>query len=385
MSQVNTDFILNGQAGGDVASVLLNSGFDTGVLRPYLDQDADGVPTGQTCITRNNAAGEPQAVPVNNANATLLRLEWTLLDEVVIRAALPRLKAVADVRGRGLQFTIPNGMSKTVLDTQAQSDIGPASMTMDGLNDSKGDRPLYNLTHLPLPIIHKDFSFPARQIATARAGGMPLDFSMAELAARRVAEGAEQLLIGTAGSYTFGGGSVYGYTNFPSRTTFSLSDPTSGGWSPSLTLADVLNMRQLATNALHYGPYVLYVSLAWDRYMDSDYILTGGNVATQTLRERLRQIENIEDVVTLDYLNGYDMVLVQMTSNVVREVVGMDITTVQWETHGGMMLNFKIMCILTPQLRADFNGRTGIVHGNVAGKNAVTAGVIPFSASAGSP
>ena len=62
------------------------------------------------------------------------------------------------------------------------------------------------------------------------------------------------------------------------------------------------------------------------------------------------------------------MVLVQMTADVCREVVGMDITTVQWESHGGMQLNFKVMCILVPQLRSDFNGTTGIVHGTVSGQ-----------------
>jgi len=57
---------------------------------------------------------------------------------------------------------------------------------------------------------------------------------------------------------------------------------------------------------------------------------------------------------------------VQQTSDVIREVVGMDITTVQWEEEGGMRLNFKVMAILVPQLRADFNGNTGIVHGSTA-------------------
>ena len=68
----------------------------------------------------------------------------------------------------------------------------------------------------------------------------------------------------------------------------------------------------------------------------------------------------------MDYLDptgaAYVMVMVQMTTDVVREVVGMDITTVQWETKGGMQLNFKVMAILVPQLRADQNGNTGIVH-----------------------
>ncbi len=55
-----------------------------------------------------------------------------------------------------------------------------------------------------------------------------------------------------------------------------------------------------------------------------------------------------------------------MTTDVVREVIGMDVTTVQWETKGGMQLNFKVMAILVPQIRADQNSNTGIVHGTTA-------------------
>jgi uncharacterized linocin/CFP29 family protein len=367
-----TDGFVNGGASGSVASRLLEHNFDMGSLRPYVGKD------GRSYVT-TNSGGQLQATPTNNANATLLRLEWTLLDEVVVRAALPRLRAVADVRGRGLQMTIPNGMAKTVLQTQAQSDISPASISMDGISDSVSDRPVYNLTNLPLPILHKDFQFSARQLAVSRNGNMPLDLSMAELSARRVAEEAEQLLLGVMGQYEFGGGLIYGFTNFPSRITKTLNSPLLSAWVARTTLLDVLAMRLLSQQHLHYGPWVLYVSLAWDQYLDDDLSIYKGDL---TLRDRLRRIDGIEDVVTLDYLNGYDMVLVQMTTDVVREVVGMDITTVQWETHGGMQLNFKVMCILVPQLRADFNGNTGIVHGSVAGQSTKPLGAqygVPFN------
>lgn len=365
------DYILNGQANGNVASALLRNDFDVASLRPFIGSD------GRSYITRNQAGPNGKmksvAVPTANANATLLRLEWTLLDEVVVRAALPRLRAVADLRGRGLQMSIPNGMAKTVLQTQAQSDINAAAISMDGLADSPGDRPVYNLTNLPLPIIHKDFSFSARQIAVSRNGNMPLDLSMAEVAATRVAEGAEQLLLGVGPSYNYGGGAIYGFTNFPSRITKSLSSPLLSAWTPRLTLLDVLNMRTLSQQHLHYGPWVLYTSLAWDQYLDDDLSIYKGE---GTLRDRIRKIDGIEDVVTLDYLNGFDMILVQQTTDVVREIVGMDITTVQWESHGGMQLNFKVMCILVPQLRADFNGNTGIVHGAVSGQTTQPSGAI---------
>ncbi len=74
-------------------------------------------------------------------------------------------------------------------------------------------------------------------------------------------------------------------------------------------------------------------------------------------------MQDIEAVITLDYLTGYQAILVQLTPDVIREVVGMDVTTLQWELHGGMEIRFKVMAIMVPQIRSDINGNTGIVHG----------------------
>jgi hypothetical protein len=54
----------------------------------------------------------------------------------------------------------------------------------------------------------------------------------------------------------------------------------------------------------------------------------------------------------------------------------MEITTLQWETHGGMMQNFKVMAIMVPQIRGDFNGNTGIVHGSVGGHTETPTGAL---------
>jgi uncharacterized linocin/CFP29 family protein len=239
---------------------------------------------------------------------------------------------------------------------------------MDGLRESVADRPIFELTNLPLPIIHKDFNFSSRQVMVSRNGGSPLDTTTAELAARRVAETAEKLLLGTYGSYAFGGGTIYGYTNYPSRMTKTMTTPT-GISTNATTVVEVLEMIEQAKAAFHYGPYMLYTSIKWDKFLDDDYSTAKGD---NTLRDRLKAITDIQDVRTLDYLDtvpgsatDFVMVLVQMTTDVVREVMGMDITTVQWETKGGFQLNFKVMAIMVPQLRADQNGNTGIVHGTV--------------------
>jgi len=350
------DFILNGQATGNVAGRLMQSGFNPTVLRPWIGKD------GNTYIAVNKD-GVLQAQMVHNATATLRKDDWIQLDDAIVRAAKPRLQAVADLRGAGLQYSITNGMGKTVLETESQSDISDAEISMDGTRQSKGDRPEFDLTSLPLPIIHKDFQFSARQVMASRNGGSPLDTTTAELASRRVAEQAEKLLLGTASSYAFGGGTIYGYTNFPDRLTKSdITSPEASGWTPATTLNEVLAMRQLAHDAYHYGPYFLYFSPAWDAYLDRDYSSSYPGV---TLRSRLAGV--FGQAETRDYLGtGYTILLVQKTADVARMVVGMEVTTVQWETMGGMMMNFKVMAILVPQLRKDFNGNTGIVHGTTS-------------------
>jgi len=262
----------------------------------------------------------------------------------------------------GLTFSIPNGMSRTVLETETQSDVNEATISMDGLRKSQNDRPEFDLVNLPLPIVHKDFSFSARQILASRNGGSPLDTTSAELAGRRVAEEVEKLLLGVSNTYSYGGGTIYGFRNLPQRLTKTISDPTGGGWTPQVLLDEILEMRTQSQQAFHYGPWVIYTGLAWDQYLDNDFSLAKGD---NTLRDRIKAIQGIDDCITADYLPGFDIIMVQKTSDVARMVNGMDMTTVQWDTDGGMKVNFKVMTIQVPQLRADFNGNTGIVHGTV--------------------
>jgi len=353
------DFILNGQGRGSVADVLLAHNFDPHALRPFVGDD------GRAHITVNTGrlddAGKPEyKTIVTNAPATLRKDDWIQLDTAVIKAAKPRLRVVADLRAAGLEYVIPNGMGKTVLEHEAVSDIAPATISMDGIRQGDSDRPLFDLRSLPLPIVHKDFQYSARQVMASRNGGSPLDTTSAELAARRVAEEIEKLTLGEVAQYQFGGGFVYGMKTFPSTLTKSLTAPTTT--NQATTVLEVLDMVQQSMDNGYYGPFNLYYSPSWGPYMGGDYSNSKGD---NTLRERLEKIEQINMVKQADYLTGDTLMLVQMTSDVARMVVGMDITTVQWESHGGMQLNFKVMAIIVPQLRGDFSDQTGIVYGSV--------------------
>ncbi len=241
------DLLLNGQAIGSVASALMATGFDVNAMRPF--EGADGrsyitVNTGKL-HTKGPRKGKPlyKAMPMV-ANATSLRKdEWKLIDRAVIKAAKPKLRVVADLRSAGNVLTLSNGMGTTVLEQETVGDITDADISMDALRESENDRVQFGITNMPIPIIHKDFHYTLRQVATSRKNATPLDTLTAQLAARRVAEYAEKLTLGIAGSYEFAGGTVYGYTNHPNRNTGSITPPTAVGWTPDVLIAELLAMR----------------------------------------------------------------------------------------------------------------------------------------------
>lgn len=372
------DYLQNGRPYGAVAEQLASCRFDPGLLRPYIDGQGRrcvSLAVGNKLEKRYIAELQAQGISSPVFNATSLRKdEWIQIDSVVVKAARSRLRAWADLAAANT-FGGFNGMSKTILEYETMSDPGEAIVDMDGLTEGRNDAPQYQLEGLPLAITHSDFWFSARRLATSRNSGTPLDTTMAEAAGRRVAESVERTLIGVDTGLTFGSASangygrsssIYGYTNFPDRITKTdLTTPT--GANPEAIVNDVLEMRDLLYQSGFYGPFVLYHSTPYDLYLDNDYYRTGGTSVLQTVRQRMLAIDGITAVRRLDYLtSGYVLIMVQMTSDVARAVNGMNLTTVQWESQGGMRLNFKVMTIMVPQLRSDFNGNSGIVHATTA-------------------
>lgn len=382
------DYILNGRGYGEVAEAMTGVQFDTGLLRPFINNK--GVPcvtinTGKTKWDDKKGCYLPvrQTVPVSHlsrlglespvANATSLRKEeWIRLDTAVIRAARQRLRAWSDLASRNPLGGF-DGMSKLTLEYEAMSDPGEAIVDMDGLADGRTDNPLFKLRSLPLPITHSDFFFSERRIAVSRNSNTPLDTTMAEAAGRRVAEVIEQTLIGTITGVSYatqttgvtahdGFSKVYGYTNLPSRITKTdLTAPT--GANPEAVMTDVLEMIDLMQTNKFYGPYMLYTSTGYSRFLNDDYFRSGSTSAVRSVRDRLMDIEGIEDIRRLDFLtSGYQMVLVQMSPDVAQAVTGMELTTLQWDSQGGLRKNFKVMCIKAPLLRYDYNGVAAIVH-----------------------
>lgn len=354
------DFIMNGQAHGDVARTLQSFG-DVGRMRPFIGND------GRPYVSVSNgkgADGKPRFSVVPVGNATLRKDEWKFYDTAVLKAAKLRMLGIADLQSRGLTMNLGNGMGKTVLEYENVSELSAAEMSMDGVRRADNDRLTYEINYLPLPIIHKDFQINARVLEASRTTGDPLDTAQAEECGMKVAEKAETLLFQGSSNYSFGGGTIYGYTDFPSRNQGSLTGKwdyltdDSDGTVGEKILSDVVDMKQALIDDRHYGPYVLYIPTNYETTLDKDF----KSASDKTIRQRLLEVSSIEDVKVADYLDDDDVVMVQMTNNVVRLVTGLGISTVEWKSEGGMVYHYKVMTIMVPQLRADANGRCGIAH-----------------------
>jgi len=335
------------QAHGTVAQKLMHAGMNTAALRTWIGED-----------NRSYMNINGKATIINNAS-TLRKDEWKQYDTAVIEAARLRLNGIADLNSRGLSYNIPNGLGTTVLEYEDLGDITAAEMNMDGISPGQKDRPQYNINYLPLPIIHKDFSVNARVLAASRTTGRPLDTTMAALAGKVVAEKAETILFQGASAYSFGGGIIRGYQDFPSRNTVTLSQNwDASGKTGAEILTDVIGMKQASINDRHYGPWVIYVPTAYETVLDEDY---GSNYPKST-RARILEIDGISAIKVSDFLSANNVMMVEMNPETVRMVNGMQVTVVEWATEGNMIHHFKVMTIMVPQLRADQNLRSGIIH-----------------------
>lgn len=374
---------------------LLAHNFDAGCLREFIDADRhvyyalNGHTDNQQVFIRKTSA--PVAIPgvdymphqlalmgmgaqpagagpivlntpanllSGTAGALLTRDEWFSVDQKVLQVALPRLRLWQRLRA-AVPRTIPNGLSQIMLLWQAESDAGNATFSMSPARQAGRDRPTFDQRALPLPIVHGDFSFDIRELAVSRRNGNGLDVSMAGKTARKIAEAVEKLTLGTLSSYAYGGGTVYGLRNFPDRVTASFTLPTDPSWTPETLVNELLAAIQTLSLIFFYGPFVAFYSPNWQRFFNADYAAA---YKTGSVKSRLAEISEIVDWQQLDYMTGYEIILVQLDSDVIEAISGMDLTTVQWEEQGGMEVCFKIMAIMVPHVKSDANGNTGIIH-----------------------
>ena len=359
---MNIDIMNGGNAPGAFSHMQVNNRLDPATMKPFVGED------GRAYIStfKGGDATDPANYAVQPVtNATLRRDEWKALDEAVLKVSDQRVGGIADLRTKGLVYNLGNAMGTTVLEWHDSSDAMNAVLTMDGLNKSDNDRPTFQYNYLPLPIIHVDYEINSRALAASRNMGNPLDTISAERASFKINVKLEEMLF-TDTDYAFGEtdsrsrNKIYSYLNHPDRNTVTLdTDWDTSGKTGAQILADVQEMKAAAVAARHHGPFTLYIPTAYDAVLDNDYSATKGN---NTIRERLLQLDNLTSIVTVDYLTANNIILVQMTADVVRLVNGLPIQNVEWKAEGNFINKYKVLTIQVPQIRSDVDGRSGVVH-----------------------
>lgn len=380
------DLVYNGRGQGDVGALMSDMMWEPGLMRPYVEDRPNHPDRGRPCAVVNSGRydkdGRPIRIgvrieklekrgihsPVFNTT-TLLRQAWVQIDAQIVKEFRKPLTAWSDLVGANSVGGF-DAMSKLTFEYDYMSDPGEIVEDMDAIADGRRDSPLFGTASVPLPITHSDFWYSKRRLAVARQTKAPLDTVMGEACGRRIGEHWEKKTIGTVTQMTYGTRSTgpdphrgtstgYGYTSFPYRTTKTdLTTPT--GTNPEAVMTDVLEMIETFNTNGIFGPFWLYHSTAYSRYLNDDYFRSGSTSAVRTLRERLQEIDQISIIKRLDFLtSGYQLIMVKPDSSVCAGILGMDVTTIQWPTKGGLMENFKVMGIGVPLMKAPYSGATG--------------------------
>ena len=289
-------------------------------------------------------------------NDLLRKDEWQALDTAVIEVQRQRLNGIADLQNRGLTRNL-GGLGVLIDQYEQMSDMGGADVDMSGEAEGDEDTLAYNLANVPIPIIHKEYRINKRRLEASRKLGQAIDTTQAEVASRKVRDKSEEILFKGASGIVVNGNSLYGYTNHPQRVTGGVTAAWTNESSRDI-LADVESMLSDADANFFFGPFMLYVPTSYWSVLRSDY----KSYSERTFLERLRQYSEIADVKPADMLPADNIVMAQMTRDVVDLAIGQSVTNVEWMSKGNMVSHYKVMAAWAPRIKSDYNNNCGVVH-----------------------
>ena len=340
-------------------------------MRPFVDSNGRGyvsVPVSpqtdpgllQGCHITNAADGSRYA-HMQVSNALLRYDEWKAFDNVIEPLVRQRTSVFQKLVAMTPPMVMNDAMNHTVLQWQLRDNFGQAQISMDPARRTTTEQGNYDTRYMPLPIIHSDFSFSLRDLLISRNGGPGLDTTAMQEAAFAIAEKVERLTIGLEETCYFGGGYIYGLTNHPDRMTATLTDPEDDAWTVELFCNELVDLTTTMYNARRYGPYHVLYGAGWMSYMQRRY----NEFDSTTLANAVRKLDRIASFEQADFLTGLQLIIIEPQAKFVRAVIGMNPTPIQW-SNTPFDVQMKLMAILLPQIRDDYNGDTGILHAQVA-------------------
>jgi uncharacterized linocin/CFP29 family protein len=290
------------------------------------------------------------------ANASTLRHEEQVqYDTALVQIARKRLRMANLLRGKGL--VRPLGGLGTILSLYEQAgDFTAAKVSMSGRTSADQDTLTFDEVGVPIPIFHKEFELDARRLAASRNGvGQPLDTSSIEIATRIVADEFESHIYNGAPQISVGGSTVYGLCTSPFRNTGSIT----GGWATGANvITDVKAMLQALYDDNFFGPFTLVVPKNYWAGIQLDYSDVKGD---NTIMDRIMAFVDISEVIPGDYLTNSNVVMFNADSETIDLAIGQDMSNIPWQAQP-LSTEFKVFMAGAVRVKADKNGRCGVVH-----------------------
>ncbi len=290
-------------------------------------------------------------------NSILLREEWSELDRRITEMVKLRQNAVNDLRSAGLVQTTT--LATMMLRWRVATERMRPQVNMDGRSKADLDQTDRIVRSVPLPIFRTDYGFGKRELMASRRMGTPLDTFEATEAIQALVEEQERMLFNGEARVIVEGNAIFGYTNLPARITATAA-VFGGGDFGTITniVATFLGMANALALVRYHRPFNCYIAQTQYNQM-LEYYSDG---SSDNPLQRVEALPMINSVKASDYLADGNLVMVQMTSNVVEMVEALAPENREWESPDQQSLNFAAMAASTYKLTTDSAGNAGIAH-----------------------
>lgn len=288
-------------------------------------------------------------------NSSLLKREWAVLDQIIYEAPRLASSVVTDLAGLTTTTTLAEQLSQWRVSGERMR----PNVNMDGRSRVNQDRTDKTVQAVPLPIVRTDYEIGSRELLSSRTLGTPLDTTEAIEAVQSINEEEARIVLNGAANIVVGGDGIPGYTNFAARDTATAAAYGGGDFGTISNIRPTfLGMITALTNVFYRGPFRCYISNTQYIQMLARYTDGSG----QTALDSVLELPQIASVATDDLLADGNLLMVQLTRNVVDRRVALVLTTREWQTPDGQSNMFAVMAAAVQRLKSDYRGNTGIAH-----------------------
>jgi len=351
--------------------LILNRGYaqegeilDPLAMRPYINSRGMKVIAVLAGMKQND---EGVSVPVYKekqiySNALLRIDDWRKIDAEVLDIMRQPLVGVNDLLSAGLTNNL-GGIGTSISTYEQLSDMTAADVSMSVTpKKGEGDGVAFTPQNIPVPIISKPFTLDLRALDASRRGrGEALDVTQARVATIKVRQAIEDMLF-NGSTLKVDTAVIQGYTTQTYRDTATATAYGGGDWSAAdgnahKTIVGMINALGIKG---FFGLFGLYVNPT--QYSEILQLTGDGDNSNTQLSVIQRTMPDLKFVRRSSSLSTGEVILVQLTKEVVDLSIGMDVTPVSWQEYGGMVNEFRVMGAMVPRVKFDANSYCGVAH-----------------------